>query len=382
MNIKTGLRFRVVLLFIFIYILTLLALNHFIYQKMDEIISKTQSINVDKQLSQLHFASQDDEDAAKKILSDYRLLLAEIQTGKVQAKVYFSLILLIITIISMLLFFYFTYKITEPFDELKKSAEKIAKGDFNIELDEKGYAEIVALKKSFNKMSKELISLQNRLLKEEKNRIWKDFSRILAHELKNPLTPIKLSIQRLEAVFYTDLNKFQAIFPEAALIISQEVEHLDMLAKSFSKFSGFTQANSSEIPVCDFLKELLLPYLTKSNIDLKCNAKASILFDKNHLYQILTNILQNAIDATKDGKIIVAFDIKDDYWKISVSDTGKGISKEDVKKIFEPYFSKKEKGIGLGLSIVKKLTELNGAEISANQNQPAGAVFSIKKRIK
>jgi two-component system nitrogen regulation sensor histidine kinase NtrY len=251
-------------------------------------------------------------------------------------------------------------------------------GDFNVYLPPKGMSETRALTHSFNDMSKELENIQQKLLIAQKEMIWKDLARILTHEIKNPLTPIQLSLQRLEEKFETDPEKFKQIFRESLDIIYQEIGNLQNLVSSFSSFAKDTKANPSIFDPSKQITEILKPYQNDYNIVMNLIDDKRISFDQTHFYQIITNIFQNAIESSSDhGKVIVSLKQSHSFLVISIKDEGKGIDPNDLPRIFEPYFTRKSKGTGLGLALVKKLCESNHASVRVKSVLGKGTEFEI-----
>ena len=227
-------------------------------------------------------------------------------------------------------------------------------------------------------MSRELDSVQKKLIRAEKELIWKELSRILAHEIKNPLTPIQLSIQRLEEKYELDPDKFSEIFPESVRIINQEINNLQKLAHSFSSFAKNINPEFTRFNAAQTIKDILISYTHKFDISFECEKEFTIEFDQTHFYQIITNILQNAIDASEeDGKIKLAIIEENTGLHVTISDQGQGIPPENLQRIFEPYFTKKKKGTGLGLALVKKLIDVNRARIEVESKIDEGTTFHI-----
>jgi two-component system nitrogen regulation sensor histidine kinase NtrY len=227
-------------------------------------------------------------------------------------------------------------------------------------------------------MSQELQATQNKLIEAEKDMIWKEFSRMLAHEIKNPLTPIQLSVQRLEDKYLTDRKKFEQIFPDAIKIVNQEVNNLYNLAKSISNFAKNISPEYKVFKPYEVIKDIISPYSHKYNIILEGCRNCQVRFDQMHFYQIVTNILQNAIDASSPADDINLNLVKDNNKLVlQIIDSGKGIAPAELKKIFEPYYSKKRKGIGLGLAFVKKLVEVNNANLKVESQLGIGTKFEV-----
>ena len=227
-------------------------------------------------------------------------------------------------------------------------------------------------------MSRELETTQTRLLVAEKEMIWKDLSRILAHEIKNPLTPIQLVVQRLEERLESDCDTIRELLPESISIISQEVDNLQLLAQDFSNYAKVNQPNTEELNPALSVREIVKSYAQNYQINLDLSDTLKINFDKTHFYQVFTNILQNAIDASgADNTIDIRLYKELSYAVLSIKDQGRGIEAKDLPRIFEPYYSKKSKGTGLGLALVKRLCEANDAVIRVKSKPDEGSEFTL-----
>ena len=377
MKVRFGFRISVIVLFLALYLTSLIVLNNFFIHKLEQINQTFKSMKFQKALSELSYETETDRKNAGKLINRFNETSMSLGVIKRETKIYSALFLTFLMFVSIIIFIIIFNVISHPLKELQTATAKIRKGDFSVNLKETGFKEIRELKHSFNSMSRELDNVQKKLLKAEKEMIWKEFSRILAHEIKNPLTPIQLSIQRLEDKFITDKERFQEIFPEAVKIMNQEINNLHNLAKSFSNFSKSTTPEYSEFNPKDVIEDIIRPYIHKYEIRLEGFQNRLIKFDQIHFYQIITNLLQNAIDVSFTDEPININIIKNDNIIIQIIDNGKGISEDDLPRIFEPYFSKKKKGLGLGLALVKKLVEINKSKIRVESKLEKGTKFEI-----
>jgi len=367
MKLNLSFRVIVIILFIFLYLGSIIVLNIFFNQQQHEIDRAYKSFHIDESLAELNFKTNADSLKAKELATNIRESLMAIEIIRVETQIYSVLFVMILMVISIAVFVMIFYKITKPLQELQVATAKIREGDYSVYLPNSGIKEMRQLQQSFNSMSKELEDTQKKLILAEKEMIWKEISRMLAHEIKNPLTPIQLSVQRLEEKFSSDSEKFRNIFPESIRIIIQEVENLKQLVHRFSSFAKISTPKMQILdPACE-LKRICEPYLYNYNIELELTEGLKIKFDPTHLYQIITNILQNAIDASNsDDKIHIVLMKYEEEVQIQIMDQGKGIKPSQIDHIFEPYFTRKERGTGLGLAIVKKLIEANNADIKVN----------------
>jgi len=211
---------------------------------------------------------------------------------------------------------------------------------------------------------------------------WKEIAQRIAHEIKNPLTPIKLSAERILRQYKRQNPKFEEILEKSTEVIIKEVEHLSNLVKEFGQFASIeNKLNIEEISLKEFFEELKNSYKTedfKINIEIKDDIK--IKGDKKLLKQAFTNIIQNAYEATagqKERLLNIKITETKDKVKIEFIDNGKGISTEDAQKIFNPYYSKKTKGTGLGLAITKEIIEKHNGKIYAVPSEKGG-IFIIE----
>lgn len=371
-------RTRIILLFLVVSIGGLVALN-MVFQKNNENSQKIlDAMELSAQMRELDFKSEKDLRAAENIMKNHDAAKARLSMALSSSRIVSSVVLLLIILLSTGIFIVVILRISKPLTELKNATEQIRKGNFSVHLPENGISDMKELKASFNLMSRELETIQTRLLLAEKEMIWKDLSRILAHEIKNPLTPIQLVAQRLEERMESDPKKVCDILPESISIISQEIENLRLLAQDFSNYAKVSQPAKEELLPATLIQEIVKSYSQNYHINLDLADDMNILFDKTHFYQIITNILQNAIDASgEEGQIKIRLYGERSYVVISIEDEGMGIHSKDLARIFEPYFSRKSKGTGLGLALVKKLCDANGAVIRVKSKPNEGSTFTL-----
>ncbi len=324
------------------------------------------------------FETSEDSLYMNKYIKANNQIVGAVKNFQFKTRFYSSLILFSIMLISIFIFSVFFYYITKPLNELQEATKKIEKGDYSVYLPDSGIYEMKKLKQSFNGMSRELEKTQRKLVQAEKEMIWKEMSRILAHEIKNPLTPIQLSTQRLERFFHSDKEKFDSIFQESVEIINSEIMNLRNLVQTFSSFAKISDASKSIFDPTEVISEIIKPYKNAYNIKLELPENHRVEFDRLHFYQIITNIVQNAIDASDEkDEITISMEQSRSYLIISIKDEGPGIADADMKNIFEPYFTKKKKGTGLGLALVKRLVDVNHAIIRVKSEIGKGSVFEI-----
>lgn len=375
---KLGMRTLIILLFIIVSIGGLILLNNVFQRSNNNIHDSLRKMELSSRLREIKLHSRQDSLKAESLMKDFNSTKAVVNLALGDSRVATSVVLLLIIIISTSIFIYVISRISKPLRELKHATEQIRRGDFSVHLPATGIAEMRELKNSFNVMSRELENTQTRLLVAEKEMIWKDLSRILAHEIKNPLTPIQLVIQRLEERLESDCDQIRELLPESISIISQEVENLQLLAQDFSNYAKVNQPNTEELNPALSIREIIKSYAHDYQINLDLCETLRIRFDKTHFYQVITNILQNAIDASEANLPIEIRLYKErSYAVLSITDQGGGIEPKDLPRIFEPYYSRKSKGTGMGLALVKRLCEANGAIIRVKSKPDEGSEFTL-----
>jgi signal transduction histidine kinase len=170
----------------------------------------------------------------------------------------------------------------------------------------------------------------------------------------------------------------QNILSESLDIIKQEIENLRLLAQDFSSFAKVSKAQRENFDPESSIREICRSYAADYKLELDLQPELYILFDRTHFYQVITNILQNAIDASAPEQAIqIRLSLDKSYVIIGIKDHGTGIENDDLSRVFEPYFSRKTKGTGLGLALVKKLCEANSAIVRVKSKPGEGSEFTL-----
>ena len=280
----------------------------------------------------------------------------------------------------------FTRRITQPIVELTEATRRVAEGNFSIQILSRRNDELGLLIRSFNAMVQDLEKSRAALVKNEKISIWQNMAQQLAHEIKNPLTPIKLSAERVLRRWQNEPERIGEIIESSMMAIIQETEGLSTLLNEFRTLSKPTEPSKSWTNLKEPIEEVINTYsnsypAVKFNIDY-AEVDFSLKIDKNRLMQILTNIVINAIDSMNgEGSIEIHTDhIKKrdvNYCRISVKDSGKGINEKDSQFVFTPYYTTKESGTGLGLPIVERIINDHGGAIWFDSAEGMGTTFYI-----
>lgn len=223
------------------------------------------------------------------------------------------------------------------------------------------------------------------LMKAQRMAAWREVARRIAHEIKNPLTPIKLSAQRLRKRYLSRFGEDEKVFDECTGMIIKSVDELKTLVDEFSSFARMPAAQPTPNNLNDIIREALTLYQEahrKVAFSFQPDeAIPMIRLDRDQIKRVLINLLDNAIDALDgDGEIRIEtrYDPELRMATLTVADTGHGIAAEDKPRLFEPYFSTKKAGTGLGLAIVTTIVADHGGFIRVKDNEPKGTVFIIE----
>jgi nitrogen fixation/metabolism regulation signal transduction histidine kinase len=299
---------------------------------------------------------------------------------------FFAVFLLPTLLMTVIIALSFTREITAPIVDIADATRKVAAGDFSLHLRSREKDELGQLVRSFNMMVENLEKSRLALLNAEKISVWQDMAQRLAHEIKNPLTPIKLSAERVLRRWRNEPERTGEIIESSMLAIIQEVENLSGLVSEFRELSRPLAPTESFCNLREAVNADIEPYrqsypnVTLSTDGIAADIEARI--EKKQLSQIVSNLVSNAIDAM-DGKGVIT--LKTDWFvkrdapfvRLSIGDTGVGMSTEVAAQIFTPYFTTKEHGTGLGLVIARRIiTELGGA-IRVNSAPGAGTTFLV-----
>ncbi len=381
MKYQPGIRSYFIITFVVVFGLSIMLINNYFVGQQETIKASFDKIDAQPFVQNLKLETAQDSLLASDLINNMNRLKALTTTTLIEVKSYSWLIIISIALVALGLFIFIVLKFSKPIIDLQKATELIQKGFYEIDLAETGIREMRELKKSFNAMSKELSTTQEKLVESEKQAIWKDLSRALAHEIKNPLTPIQLTMQRLEEK-YEDKEKFYAYFPQATEVIHNEIQNLLSISRNFSTFAKLVVPEKTSFSPNEMLKSIIDSYSADYEIRKDFQTNKLVYFDQDHFYQIITNLLQNAIDASKRGTPIeVTLMEKHGQVVVCIEDQGIGIPREDINRIYNPYYTQKANGSGIGLALVKKFIEANGSTIYVNSQEGIGTKFRFSMEI-
>jgi nitrogen fixation/metabolism regulation signal transduction histidine kinase len=275
-------------------------------------------------------------------------------------------------------------RIADPVNRLMKATARIARGDLDARILATSSDEFRRLVEAFNRMAADL--QRQRVELERTNRIaaWADMARQVAHDIKNPLTPIQLNAEHLRRV-HQDLGApVGPVLDECVTNILTQVRLLRSIAGEFSSFASSPTVRPAASSLHDLISEVVEPYRTglagRVRIDVDVPpALPAVIVDRAVLARALTNIIENALHAMPGGGTLVlaAAPVDDRQVELSITDSGVGMDRASIERIFEPYFSTRASGTGLGLTIAKRNVELNGGTIQVESERGKGTTVRI-----
>jgi two-component system nitrogen regulation sensor histidine kinase NtrY len=270
-----------------------------------------------------------------------------------------------IMILIVLFAFFFASSIASPVKKLTDGMKRVSRGDLDLTLEVKTRDELGELVRAFNKMTHDLKRIQKELAAAERELAWREMAKQVAHEIKNPLTPMRLSIQHLRQAYADRVTDFQTLLEEVSKTIIEQVDALSRIASEFSQYARMPERRHEACDVHGLLTDAIRLFDQEENIEFSTAfAKASpiVVADKEELRRVFINVFRNAVQAIPGkGEVRVATSVVNDVLEVVIADTGRGIPDEIKSRLFEPNFSTKTEGMGLGLAISKQIIlDLNG----------------------
>ena len=277
---------------------------------------------------------------------------------------------------------------TRRVTRLVEAVRRLAAGDLAVQVDPgRQNDEVAGLARAFNAMVREVRDSRDRIVYLEKISGWQDVARRLAHEIKNPLTPMKLAFQQLEARFKASPVQdpaFARLLGEAGEIVREEIGTLQRLVDEFSGFAKLPEVRPEPAELGAFVDEFVRTSKqigASADVDVvKASGSCPVALDRQLMRRVLTNLCQNAIDAARPRRARIHLGIARTRQRavLTLSDEGPGIDRDLWDRIFDPYFTTKGTGgTGLGLAIAKKIVLQHGGEIQVGDRPGGGASFSI-----
>jgi nitrogen fixation/metabolism regulation signal transduction histidine kinase len=290
----------------------------------------------------------------------------------------FIVIVLILVLLAIGAGIMISSRITSRISQIVAATAELGSGNLEYRLPSTTRKdELSRLMSQFNMMAEQLKENQDRLIYLEKMATWQLMARKIAHEIKNPLTPIQLTIQQLVDKYNNSGDDYDKLLHECADIIHEEISSLRHLVSEFSEFGRLPELVLREGDMNELIQEVAALYGDRVRLKLT-QEDNEIRFDTDRIRRVLINLLENAVQSDPGNHPIVISTLKEDSsFCLMISDQGEGISQENLAKIFEPYFSEKKDGTGLGLTITRLIVEEHGGSIQVESSPGKGSTFFL-----
>ena len=303
------------------------------------------------------------------------------QTGlKITFAIIYIIVVTLLLFLSTVVAISFAGRLTKPIINLITASENISKGELDVKVpDVDTDDEFKMLNQNFNNMIEKLKKQQDKLLTAERYSAWETVARKLAHEIKNPLTPIQLSIDRLNEKYSNQISKDKENFINYLKTISRQIKDIENLTNEFSSFARMPSPVMKKVDILEIVKRAVdfVSMSSKNKISILTKVKKVFArVDEEQIYRVLINLIKNSEESFLEkkaknqdfnGKIDIEINKNNDYIFIQLTDNGTGI--RDTRKVMTPYFTTKKSGTGLGLPIVSKIINEHSGDISLNNNK-------------
>ena len=291
-------------------------------------------------------------------------------------------------LIAILLSSWAAARVTRPVEELARAAREVTAGNWNTHVAVRGRDEVAQLAESFNRMTAELLAQKERIVQSERVAAWRELARRLAHELKNPLFPLQLTVENLIRAREQSPEQFDDVFRESAQTLLAEISNLKGIIGRFSEFSKMPQPQLQSVQVNELLRRVVQLFQAQlqapGKLPISCSLELDetlgpIGADPELLHRAISNLVLNAMDAMPNGGTLTLRTHRAGAdTVIEVADTGSGLTPEECERIFTPYYTSKQHGTGLGLAIVQSVVSDHHGRISVQSQQNRGTTFVIE----
>ncbi len=279
-------------------------------------------------------------------------------------------------------------RVTRPVEQLAEAAREVAAGNWNTQVPVNSSDELGALAESFNRMTGELLEQRERLVQAERVAAWRELARRLAHELKNPLFPLQLTVENLVRARQQSSEQFDEVFRESSSTLLAEISNLKTIISRFSEFSRMPQPQWQRVQVNEIVQNVarLLQAQLQSpeHPAIECRLELAetvpaFVADPDLLHRAFSNLALNAMDAMpQGGTLSLRTRQNGERVDVEIADTGPGLTAEECERLFTPYYTSKTHGTGLGLAIVQSIISDHGGRVSVRSQPGRGTTFMIE----
>jgi signal transduction histidine kinase len=290
-------------------------------------------------------------------------------------------------LLGMLLSIWVSARVTRPVRLLATGAREVAAGRWNVRVKERGSDEIAELARTFNQMTQQLVEQRDRLVSTERVAAWRELARRLAHELKNPLFPLQITIENLQRAREGSPQEFEEIFRESTGTLLAELENLKTIVGRFSDFAKMPAPDLKSVDINAMVRHTVRVFDAQFNAPGRPAVTPELYLQENLgmiqadpdlLHRMLQNLVLNAMDAMPAGGTLTMRTRRiENGVQIEVADTGQGLSREECERLFTPYYTTKQHGTGLGLAIVQSVVSDHKGRIAVESEPGHGTTFRI-----
>jgi nitrogen fixation/metabolism regulation signal transduction histidine kinase len=271
--------------------------------------------------------------------------------------------------------------LTKPMDDIVEAAGRISRGEWDADVISFSKGEAGRMAEAFNRMIYDLRRSRDRVIQTERVGAWREAARKVAHEIKNPLSPIQVSAEDLLSAYQPNDPHFEKVLRQSTRTISEEVAAIKRFVDEFASFARTPQPQFTQVRVDDLLDDAANAFPTErkqNRVTVAPSDRLTITGDPELLRQALVNLIKNGLEAGgPDGKVLLSADEDEETVQLIVDDTGPGVSAEMKERLFTPYATDKPGGTGLGLVIVQGIAADHGGTVTVGENPQGGARFTL-----
>ncbi len=289
-------------------------------------------------------------------------------------------------LIAVLISLWIATSVSRPVEQLAQAARDVAAGDWEVQVPVHSKDEVGQLGLAFNRMTNELVNQRERLVQSERVAAWRELARRLAHELKNPLFPLQLTVENMVRAKKISPQMFEEVFAEGVTALTEEIANLKTIIGRFSDFSKMPRPQVANIDMREVLIRVIRLYQPSLQqrerpIQIVSNMPANSLpvsVDAELMHRAISNLVLNAMDAMPDGgTLTIGATRGDNKIRATIEDTGQGMTAEECERLFTPYYTTKHEGTGLGLAIVQSVIADHHGTIAVESHPGRGTAFII-----
>ncbi len=291
-------------------------------------------------------------------------------------------------LLGMILSWWIAARVTRPIVRLARAADAVAAGNWDARVPVRGRDEVGRLGHAFNKMTRQLAEQQERLVQSERVAAWRELARRLAHELKNPLFPLQITVENLQRAREQGGEQFDEVFFESTAALKAELESLKAIVTRFSDFAKMPTPEFERVDLNEVVRSAVRVFEPQFSALGRPPIAAEFSLDERIplieadpvlLHRALENLVLNAMDAMPSGGTLTLRTAqKDGRVHLEVSDTGEGLAKEECERLFTPYYTTKRHGTGLGLAIVQSVVSDHAGTVTVSSVPGQGTTFRIE----